>query len=143
MCFQRTLKTHTKFWQKSMISFLYLATTTIITISLFFFYTMCNMKEYLIFLYVLLLPIFFIPFPPCIVFLLLVLDFFLDRSSGLKIGHDTYAAVVANFFCSTKIEEKIEKKLLNQMFSKLVGKFVHLGHFLIQAKEIQMQINSR
>ena len=61
-----------------------------------FFYTMCNMKEYLIFLYVLLLPIFFIPFPPCIVFLLLVLDFFFWIDSiGLKIGHDTYAAVVA------------------------------------------------
>ena len=60
-----------------------------------FFYTMCNMKEYLIFLYVLLLPIFFIPFPPCIVFLLLVLDFFWIDSIGLKIGHDTYAAVVA------------------------------------------------
>ena len=53
------------------------------------------MKEYLIFLYVLLLPIFFIPFPPCIVFLLLVLDFFWIDSIGLKIGHDTYAAVVA------------------------------------------------
>ena len=60
-----------------------------------FFYTMCNMKEYLIFLYLLLLPIFFIPFPPCIVFLLLVLDFFWIDSIGLKIGHDTYAAVVA------------------------------------------------
>ena len=96
MCLLENLENaHTKFWQKSMISFLYLATTTIVTISLFFFYTMCNMKEYLIFLYLLLLPIFFIPFPPCIVFLLLVLDFFWIDSIGLKIGHDTYAAVVA------------------------------------------------
>ena len=59
---------------------------------------MCNMKEYLIFLYLLLLPIFFIPFPPCIVFLLLVLDFFFG-SIRLKIGHDTYAAVVAVCLC--------------------------------------------